>query len=336
MRRVSRIASVALVAGALVGALPGPAPAQTMIIGQGFLNTNALPLWIALDEGYFPKHGVDVELTFIRGGGRVIAALLAGEVRFATVAVTQVVGPVAQGADPVVILSFVNKMPYLFMTAGHVGGPGDLKGKKIGVATFGGAAYVASHLVLRQFGLDPKRDQIALIQIGTEPERLAALLAGSIDAAMMAPEVAARLPTPPFRKMLDLRTADIPWQHSSLITTRSFLKASPRAVEGVVRAIVEGFAFTVDPRNKERVKQSIARHLRLAKAEELDEAYRDGLENLTAHPIPSLDAGAMVLKLMAELEINKEAARLTPADIMDPSIVEKLEREGALDRLKKR
>jgi hypothetical protein len=39
---------------------------------------------------------------------------------------------------------------------------------------------------------------------------------------------------------------------------------------------------------------------------------------------------------MAELEINKEAARLKPSDIMDPSIVEKLAREGALDRLKKR
>ncbi|OLC32836.1 MAG: hypothetical protein AUH81_15505 [Candidatus Rokubacteria bacterium 13_1_40CM_4_69_5] len=334
--RAIRIASAALVAWAVLGAMPSSVQAQKMIIGQGFLNTNALPLWIALDQGYFKKHGVDIELTFIRGGGRVIAALLAGEVRFATVAVTQVVGPVAQGADPVVILSLVNKMPYLFMAAGHLRSPGDLRGKKIGVATFGGAAYVASHMVLRQFGLDPKRDQITLIQIGTEPERLAALLAGSIDAAMMAADVAARLPVPPFRRMLDLRTADIPWQHSSLITTRSFLKANPRAVEGVMRAIIDGFAFTLDPANKATVKQSIARHLRIEKANELEDAYRDGIETLTSNPVPSLDGGAMVLKLMAELELQKEAARLTPSDIMDPSLVERLGREGALDRLKKR
>lgn len=336
MRRVMRIASAALLAGVVLSAVPSSAQGPTLIVGQGFINTNALPLWIALDQGYFKKHGEEVELTFIRGGGRVIAALLAGEVRFATVAVTQVVGPVAQGADPVVILSFVNRMPYLFMVAGHIRSPGDLKGKKIGVATFGGAAYVASHMALRQFGLDPKRDQIGLIQIGTEPERLAALLAGSIDAAMMAPEVASRLPVPPFRAMLDLRTADIPWQHSSLVTTRSFLKAQPRAVEGVLRAILEGFAFTLDPGNKEHVKRSIAKHLRLAKADELEEAYREGVENLTPNPVPSLDGGAMVLKLMAELGLQKEAARLRPADIMDPSLVEKLAREGALDRLKKR
>jgi NitT/TauT family transport system substrate-binding protein len=336
MKRVMRAASAALVACALLGAVPASARAQTMVIGQGFLNTNALPLWIALDQGYFTKHGTEVELTFIRGGGRVVAALLAGEIRFATVAVTQVVGPVAQGADPVVILSFVNKMPYLFMAAGHIRSPGDLRGKAIGVATFGGAAYVASHMALRQFGLDPKRDRITLIQIGTEPERLAALLAGSIDAAMLAPEVAVRLQSPPFRRMLDLRSADIPWQHSSLITTRTFLKGNPRAVEGVVRAIIDGFAFTVDPANKERVKQSIAKHLRLEKADDLEEAYKDGVANLTSNPVPSLAGGAMVLRLMAELELQKEAARLKPPDIMDPSVVEKLAREGALDRLKKR
>src|SRR3972149_5668911 len=195
----------------------GEASAQKMVIGQGFLNTNALPLWLAVDQGFFKKHGVDLEVMFIRGGGVVMAALLSGEVKFATVAVTQVVGPVVKGGDPVVILSFVNKMPYLFVAASHVKSPEDLKGKKIGVATFGGAAYVASHMVLRQFGLDSKRDQITLIQIGTEPERVAALIAGSIDAAMIASEMAGRVPPPPCRTMLDLRTSTLPWLHTGFI-----------------------------------------------------------------------------------------------------------------------
>ena len=312
------------------------AEAQKLVIGQGFLNTNALPLWMAVDQGLFKKHGVDAELIFIRGGARVMAALMSGEVRFASVAVTQVVGAAAQGADPVVILSFVKKMPYLFVTAAHIKSPEDLKGKKVGVATFGGAAYVASHMVLRQYGLDPKRDQITLAQIGTEPERLAALMAGSIDAAMLAPEVAARLPIPPFKTMLDLRASNIPWQHTSLITTRSFIKANPQGVEGVVRAILEGFAFTLDPKNKEVVKQSIAKHLKLGKPEEIEATYKDGMEDVTRDPVPSLEGGAMVLKLMAELEIIKEASRLKPSDIMDPSIVEKFERQGVLESLKKR
>lgn len=38
-----------------------------------------LPLWVAKDKGLFDKHGVDVELTYIRGVS--IEALLAGEVQ---------------------------------------------------------------------------------------------------------------------------------------------------------------------------------------------------------------------------------------------------------------
>jgi hypothetical protein len=97
-----------------------------------------------------------------------------------------------------------------------------------------------------------------------------------------------------------------------------------------------GSDLVVDPANKERVKQSIAKHLRLEKADELEEAYKDGVANLTSNPVPSLAGGAAVLKLMAELELQKEAAQLKPTDIMDPSVAEKLAREGALDRLKTR
>jgi len=312
------------------------AQAQKMVIGQGFLNTNGLPLWIAQDQGFFKKHGLDVELTLIRGGGRVMAGLISGEMRFVSAALSQVVGPVAQGADPVLILAFVKKLPYLFMAASHIRSPDDLKGKKIGVATFGGAAYVASHIVLRQFGLEAKRDQITLIQIGTEPERVMALIGGSIDAAMLASEMASRVPTPPFRTMVDLRTSTLPWLHTGLITTRSFMKANPRITEASVRALLESLAFIFDPKNKEVVKQSIAKQLKLDKAGAIEDAYKDGLDHLATNPTPSPEAGATLLKLMAELEINKEASRLKPQDLMDSSIVEKLEREGVLENLRRR
>src|SRR3989442_6144444 len=111
MRRAIRIASAALVAWAVLGAMPSSVQGQKMIIGQGFLNTNALPLWIALDQGYFKKHGVDIELTFIRGGGGVIAALPARGGRVATVAGPQVVGAAAPGGDPLGVPRHVHQKP---------------------------------------------------------------------------------------------------------------------------------------------------------------------------------------------------------------------------------
>jgi ABC-type nitrate/sulfonate/bicarbonate transport system substrate-binding protein len=48
-------------------------------IAYSSLSGAMLPLWVAKDKGLFDKHGVDVELTYIRG--RSIEALLAGEVQ---------------------------------------------------------------------------------------------------------------------------------------------------------------------------------------------------------------------------------------------------------------
>src|SRR3989442_9622814 len=100
MRRAIRIASAALVAWAVLGAMPSSVQGQKMTIGQGFLNTNALPLWIALDQGYFKKHGVDIELTFIRGGGRDTPGLLPSGVRVGPVAGPPAVWPRAPRTAP--------------------------------------------------------------------------------------------------------------------------------------------------------------------------------------------------------------------------------------------
>jgi hypothetical protein len=40
-----------------------------------------------------------------------------------------------------------------------------------------------------------------------------------------------------------------------------------------------------------------------------------------------------VLKLMAQHKINPKASQLTPEDIVDPNICERLDKSGFIDRL---
>jgi ABC-type nitrate/sulfonate/bicarbonate transport system substrate-binding protein len=60
-----------------------------------------LPLWVTKDKGLFDKHGVDVELTYIRGVS--IEALLAGEVQFVRASPPSVVRSALRG--PILRLS---------------------------------------------------------------------------------------------------------------------------------------------------------------------------------------------------------------------------------------
>ena len=315
----------------------GAAQAETRVtIGQGFVNPHSAPLWVAVENGYFRQHGIDPDLRLIRGGAIATAALLNGELKLAVVALTQVVGPATRGADLVVVASLVDKLPYQLIVGPHVPTPEDLKGRRIGVATLSGSAYVATRLALKHFGLDPKRDRIGLVQVGTDPERLAALVAGSIDGAMVAPGTAARLPMPPYRMLMDLRRAGIPWVQTCLVTTRRFARSHPGIVDGALRALAEGTAFVLDPRNAEAVKAVIARRLRLDEPAAVEEGYRDAVDEVAWKPIPDLASVAMVLETMAALGIVEDAARLRPQDIVDPTLMQKLDQEGLLDRLRPR
>jgi len=57
-----------------------PAHAAAIRIAYSSISGAMLPLWVAKDRKFFDKHGVDVELTYIRGVA--IEAMLSGEVQF--------------------------------------------------------------------------------------------------------------------------------------------------------------------------------------------------------------------------------------------------------------
>jgi ABC-type nitrate/sulfonate/bicarbonate transport system substrate-binding protein len=60
-----------------------------------------LPLFVAKDKRFFEKHGVEVEVTYVRGVA--IEALLANEVQFVRASPPSVVRSTLRGADRAVI-----------------------------------------------------------------------------------------------------------------------------------------------------------------------------------------------------------------------------------------
>ena len=327
---------LSVVAGlALTVAATGSAGAQTrLVIGYGNLSSGVVPIWAAAENGYFKKYGIDPDLRFMRGGSATAASLLSGQLTFATVSLSQLVGPATRGGALVIVASLVDKMPYRFVAGPRIHGPQDLVDKRIGVQSLSGATHLAAHLALRQLGLEAKRDRILLMSVGSETERVAALVAGSIDAAVMTPNAVARLPDPTYRTLVDLRAGKAAWLHLGLVTTRAFVRDSPQLAEGALRAVAEGLAFALDPRNGEAVKATIAKFEKLSDPVAIQDSYRDMLEDLAWKPIPDAKGAEAVLRAVAELGAVKEAARVKAQDIIDPALMLKLDREGWLDRLR--
>jgi NitT/TauT family transport system substrate-binding protein len=219
-----RTVLVALVALA-PGALPAAAQSDSITVGYSNIAGDELALWAAVDEGYFSRHGVKVDAQLLAGGANTVAGLLSGQVQFAH----------AGGSEAPVY-------PYIFEVTPDIASPGDLVGKKVGVATIGGSADVATRVVLRQSGIDPEKD-VTIIATGSAQNRTAALLSGAIQAGMAGgPPDTLDLEAQGLHPLFDLAGLKLPAANTAVIAQRSWVNANRALVQRYVDALVEATA----------------------------------------------------------------------------------------------
>ena len=300
---------------------------EKLAIGHSNLRNDIAALWVPKDLGIFRKNGLDANIVLITGGQRMTQALLSASAPLGFTGATPVVTAVAGGADNVMILGINNKLTYDIWAKTEVKKPDDLKGKTLAISSFGSSSHVASFLMLQHFKLDEKRDRITFLAIGDEPTRAQALIAGRIDATIIDPSVSLQIKDRGFSYLGNLEPLGVPFVNNALVSTRTFLKEKPRAAEAVVRSIVEGNAFMLNPANRAKVTDILANHLRLS-IEEARRTYEDLLPKVEARPYPNMDAVKATIEIMGSR--NPKIARLKPQDVVDTSILERLEQSGSI------
>jgi NitT/TauT family transport system substrate-binding protein len=301
------------------------------LFAYGAIGGNAMPLWIAKEQGIFRKYNLEPQLIYIIAG-RAMQSMLAGDIQFGLLGATHVTNAVTAGGDMTMLLGMEEKLNYFLNVRQGIKSPDDLKGKKVGIGTPSGSLALATYVGLDHLGLVPRRDRITLLNTGSTPERMSALFAGGIDAAFFNPEVEQILVQQGYPALFDLGKANVPFQSSGLATSRKYIRANPQIVENLGKAVVEGVAFVQNPANKKIVVESIARNLRLDRPDRLERAYTTISESFPRKPCPSLPGIASVLKLMAQHGLNPKAAELKPQDIADLSLCKKLDDSGFFER----
>jgi NitT/TauT family transport system substrate-binding protein len=143
-----------------------------------------LPYIVANERGFFEKEGLKVRLITFRGTNLMLTALLNGELDYATI-LPFLTGASARGL-PVKILAAVTKSSsYVIISKPEIESIKALKGKKIGINSFGSSADYAAYAAVSRSGLDPNKDVTILPIGGGSPERFAALASGSVDATVV-------------------------------------------------------------------------------------------------------------------------------------------------------
>ncbi len=298
-----------------------------VVMTTGSFSEREAAMYVAQDQGFFRRYGLDLTFVHVRNGPVGMAALAGGDTQLHEGSATgAVLGSAAEGTDLVFVAGLINKLIGNIMASPKVKTPSELKGKVIGVTSASGGSWMFTTLALEYWGLDAKRDGITFRILGDESVRSQALVNDSIAATHVGYTFAAPLKSRGFTNLADLAQLPIPFQSTGVLTRRSFIKSSPEVVENVLRSVLDAMAFIAQPENKPAVLKSLAKGLRLAKVEQAIEGY-ESLPLLYDRRIyPTVDGIRNVIRLLGLT--NDKIRRLKAEDLVDDRFVRKLEKEG--------
>ena len=297
----------------------GAAPLR---IAYSSISGAMLPLWVAKDNGLFAKHGIDVELTYIRGVS--IEALLAGEVQFVRASPPSVVRSALRGSDLAFIANTINVAVFSLMSKPDLQTPADLRGKKIGVTNLGDSPDLVLSLLLEKWGLQRGKDLAVLGIRGGMPELLISVSKGFVDAGMISAPSNRRGIKMGLREFVDTADLGIPYTNSPLSTRRTTIKNQRDTVLRVLKGYYEGVRQTKLDRNG--AIKVLAKYVRVTDPDILSEVYQIyGDKQLQPNINIDLEGIKGLLK-----GLGSEAVGANPATFVDLSLIEQLEREGFL------
>lgn len=307
-----------------------PAWADKVLVGYSSLSSNQTPIWVAKEEGFYKRFGADVDLILIEGGTRGAQALISGDVPMMGMAGQAVISARARGADLTTVGGVVNKMNYIFVGSPTVKKPEDLKGKKVGISQIGTASYHAVIMALKQWKLDPRRDGITILQVGTQAARVSSINSGGTDAIIVNPGLNTAMKQRGYNIIADFSELPIAYPLQVMAVRDRFLKAEPDLAERLVKAFVAANTFTLDPKNKNRVKSAIAKYLRLPNLDVAEEQYKSALAVLPKKPY--VDIAGMQSMIEFLTESDSAVAKIRTEQVVNHAIMKKLDDTGFIDQ----
>jgi NitT/TauT family transport system substrate-binding protein len=232
---------------ALIAVAAFSAQAQTKITLGHTGVAEYLGAFVAQEEGFFRKHGLDVTFQTVAGGA-LVPGLQGGSLQIATLPPTNMLLAVDGGLDLVAVAgtSVFDKSDtnagLLVAANSGIATPKDLIGKKIGVPSIGGFLYVMARKWVADKGVDPK--QVNFVEVNF-PQTADLLKSGSIDAGVSAQPFISRALQANTAKALAYFPADLPAQTTGVFyaSTRQWANANPAAVRGFRAAIAEAVVF---------------------------------------------------------------------------------------------
>jgi NitT/TauT family transport system substrate-binding protein len=255
-RNFNLVASAALLA-ALLSASPAAAQAKKVVVALPGIPPvfSVIITYVAEKQGFFKKHGADVELRPFDNGTAAARAVVSGDIDMAWSPTPPVINQVSNAAVPLVALYGMPNPDWVIGTTENGKTCKDLAGQDIGVDSVGGARSVALRSMLA-YCTGVKIEDTKQIALGSTPGP--ALLAGRLKYAVLHLDDLSEIEAQgkKLNILLTMKTTNPTSHYLILVARKDNLAKNRDAVVRAVAGMIEAAQFVQDPRNADAVAEA--------------------------------------------------------------------------------
>ena len=274
-------------------------------------------VWMAKEIGAFEKHGLKGDLVYISSGSVTVQAMVGGNLEVSLAASNAVVSSILRGAPLIAVGSITNRPAMSLFVQPEIARPEQLAGKVLAITRHGSSTHFLTQFVLEKLGL---QDKVKIQPMGGTREVDMAVRNG-----MVAGAVRSMKPGPKTRMLVDLPDLGIPFSMDLIAVKRDYYKTSPRTVEAMLKAYIEGVAAL---RTRKELAYKVLGKYLLGAGDSLDEAYD--------YAVKYLDRQARVDPAVIQTVLNWEnKGEGSVNDFFDNSAIDRIIKEGFVEKLYK-
>lgn len=263
-RRPALQTLAAIAAGA---ALPAHAQSTKIVFGYTAV-TDFASVFVAKEEGFFGKRGLDVELKFVPINSTIPAAIQSDSLQIGGPTPSVFLQAVDGGLDHVVVAGggSTSKTITGFGLVARAGSgirtPADCVGRKIGVPGLGAFLHVTFRAWLKQSGVDYTK--VNFIEAAF-PQHGDLLRGGSLDAVVTADPFMSRITDSGAGYVASYYSTFLPEGQPTIVhvARREWVTKNAAAAKAFREAVQEAAAFMGKPANEAKVRAAIGKYIKL-------------------------------------------------------------------------
>ena len=282
------------------------------------------PLWVTREAKLFEKYGNNGQLIFIQGASSAAAALISGDAQVGMFSPQVVIETSLKGLDRTMFGRLGNTMDNRIFVRKGITNIKEVK--RLAISRFGSNADFAARYLLQREGLRPETD-VALLQVGNQSNRIAAVQTSNADAAILTPPMTLQAKKLGYSLLIDASKLGIPYSSLFFVSRKPYLAKSRADMVNFTKAMIEGVHYY--KANHEFSFKVLSKYMKVSDREVLEENFREYDFPLKPYPakeyfeLPIQEVGKKYPKVLEE----------NPDRFIDMSLVKELDASGFIDNL---